>query len=271
MSMNVSLDAVDWCATRTHTWHPESDFLVQCCSSFERKMLVISKVHVRSKSFHWTTWVQPSATVGRLSSCALFGFWASLQMSVQFLQKGNARDLHTCRLLEIFDSISCYYYGIFSCTTMPPTVHRAETSLQIRRISHFAVGLQPDDIYHCNYQYCLVSIVSFLSFPVLLCPSAFILKWIHIKDWIKGMAVNAALVREEVVWDEAVSTRGAADGAPTPPACLHVEGKTLVGSIKSPKIFTKFPDIQKSKTKKQQSIRPVTWGKLQSGVQYSFW
>lgn len=33
-------------------------------------------------------------------------------------------------------------------------------------------------------QYCLVS---FISAPVLLCPSVFLWKWIYIKDWIKGM------------------------------------------------------------------------------------
>lgn len=160
-------------------------------------------------------------------------------------------DLCTCLLMEIFDSIS-YYYVILSCTTMPPTVHNEETSLQIRRISHFSVGLRPDDIYHCTYQYCLVSIVSFISFPVLLCPSAFILISIHIKDWIKGMAVNAALMREEVSWDRLSEHKEQR---------IERECCLLAGVLKekhlsipcNPKIryIEKFPDIKKTKTKKQ--------------------
>lgn len=203
-----------------NTWN---QLFVHYCNLLKKQ----TKVHLRSRneclfSFHRITWVQ-HANVRQLSSRALLVFgkfanfgtvhpkgilqeWSSQEFS-------DARDVCACLLLQIFTLhfsqssliqylLAKWFYHTHWCRqlcTMKRQAFKSGQSLILFR--DFQLDFDLMIFITVPISIALYLLVSFISSPVLLCPSAFILKSIHIKDWIKGMAVNAALVREEVDWD----------------------------------------------------------------------
>lgn len=142
-------------------------------------------------------------------------------------------NVHPAFLSKLFDSISSCHV-ILSRTLMPPTVYHEETGLQIRTISHFvpgfSVGLWPDDIYHCTYQYCLVSTCIFYLFSCAVVSQCFYFEINSYKGLNKGHGCKRSTGQRRGWLRQAVWTQRAADRAPTLPACLGVEGKTPVDS-----------------------------------------